>query len=196
MTPRELLDFLSAVEPLKSIPRHNTTRAGVPESVAAHSWRLALFALLLAPEFPTLDMARVLRMCVIHDIGEAVTGDIPSFLKTKAEENVEDHAVASLLSLLPAPQKDTLTALFSEMEGRETREARLYKALDRLEAVISHNESDISTWLPLEYDLQRTYAVSDAAEFPFLARLRAEMLSDTERKIGDAQKDAAAQDPA
>ena len=83
MTPEELLRFMDRIEPLKSETRHCFTRAGTPETVAAHSWRLAVFAMLLEDEFPELDFNRVLRMCLVHDFGEAVTGDIPSFQKTK-----------------------------------------------------------------------------------------------------------------
>ena len=79
--------------------------------------------------------------------------------------------------------KGELTALFAEMDALETQEARLYKALDKMEAVIQHNESDISTWIPLEYDLQQTYAVENAEEFPYLKELRALMLEDTKQKI-------------
>ena len=74
------------------------------------------------------------------------------------------------------------------MDAQETKEARLYKALDKLEAVIQHNESDIGTWLPLEYDLQQTYAVENASEFPYLKELRALMLQDTIKKIEDAKE--------
>ena len=69
------------------------------------------------------------------------------------------------------------------MENLSTREARLYKALDKLEAVIQHNEADISSWLPLEYELNQTYGYEQTAEFPFLKALRDEMLKDTLAKI-------------
>ena len=183
MQPRELLDFLQCIEKLKTNTRHCATAAGVPESVAAHSWRLATMALLLRDEFPTLDMDRVIRMCLIHDCGEAVTGDIPSFEKTQKDETVEADAIAGLLNMLPVPQREEFAALYAEMDALETKEARLYKALDKLEAVIQHNESPLSTWIPKEYELNLTYGEQNAAEFPFLAALRAEMRRDTEEKI-------------
>ncbi|MPN36923.1 hypothetical protein SDC9_184435 [bioreactor metagenome] len=74
------------------------------------------------------------------------------------------------------------------MDALITQEARLYKALDKMEAVIQHNESDISTWIPLEYDLQQTYAVENAEEFPYLKELRALMLEDTKQKIKQEQE--------
>ena len=188
MQQREVLDFLGKLECLKTNGRHSVTRGGITETVAAHSWRLAVFALLVAPEFPEIDANKLLRMCLIHDFGEAITGDIPSFLKTKENERTEENAVETLLSTLPEPQRDELTALFTEMDAHTTPEARLYKALDKMEAVIQHNESDISTWLPLEYDLQQSYAQENAAEFPYLKELRALMLQDTLTKITQAKE--------
>lgn len=188
MNQRELLNFLRKIERLKTNGRHSVTSGGVTESVAAHSWRLAVFALLILPEFPEIDGDKLIRMCLIHDFGEAVTGDVPSFLKTKDHEKTEVDAVGTLLSALPDPQRGELAALFAEMDALETKEARLYKALDKLEAVIQHNESDISTWIPLEYDLQQTYAVENAAEFPFLRELRGLMLEDTIQKIEQAKE--------
>ena len=65
----------------------------------------------------------------------------------------------------------------------ETDEARLYKALDNLEAVIQHNESDISTWLPLEYDLQLTYGADKVGFSPYLQKLKAKLDDWTRQKI-------------
>lgn len=189
MQPRELLNFLSKLECLKTNGRHSVTCGGVTETVAAHSWRLSVFAMLILPEFPEIDGDKVIRMCLVHDFGEAITGDIPSFLKTQQNEETEVDAVGALLAGLPDPQRSGLSTLFAEMDALETREARLYKALDKMEAVIQHNESSIDTWLPLEYELQQTYALENAAEFPYLKELRALMLGDTLKKIEQAKKD-------
>ena len=75
--------------------------------------------------------------------------------------------------------------MFAEMEAQETKEAKLYKALDRLEAVISHNESDIATWLPLEYELQQTYAAANVKGFPALEALQEEAVRRTKEKIAE-----------
>ena len=74
-------------------------------------------------------------------------------------------------------------ALYAEMDALETPEAKLYKALDKLEAVISHNESPISSWLPREYDLNLTYADENVAFSPYLTALRAAIRRETEAKI-------------
>ncbi len=188
MQQRDLLDFLHKLECLKTNGRHSTTVGGVTETVAAHSWRLAVLAMLVAPEFPQVDGNKLIRMCLIHDFGEAITGDIPSFLKTKQHEATEENAVQTLLSTLPEPHYGELSTLFAEMDALESTEARLYKALDKLEAVIQHNESDINTWLPLEYELQQTYAQENANEFPYLKELRMLMLQDTLDKIEQAKE--------
>jgi putative hydrolase of HD superfamily len=184
---RKLIDFLRVTERLKDAPRHCWTTGGRRESVAEHSWRVALMAMLMADEFPELDIDRVIRMCLVHDLGEAVTGDIPTFVKTDADRVVEGREVDALIGALPEPWPGWLGALFAEMEALETPEAKLYKALDRMEAIQSHNESAVETWLPLEYDLNLTYGEKDAAFSPYLTALRAEMRRDTEAMIEDAK---------
>ena len=180
---KSFLAFLSQAERLKCNTRHCVTSTGRPESVAEHSWRTALMALLLAEEFPQFDINKVVAMCLVHDLGEAVTGDIPTFQKTQGDEAVEEKAVAELLlGLAPAPRA-RVRALFEEIARLDTPEARLFKALDRLEAVIAHNESPLSSWEPLEYDLNVTYGTREAAEFPPLAALREQVRLDTLEKI-------------
>lgn len=183
MTPSECLQFLAVLEKLKCNTRHCWTSTGRHETVAAHSWRLAVMALLLKDELGGVDMDKVLRMCLIHDFGEAVTGDIPAFDKTAAHEEAEVRAVAAMLAPLPGPLRGELTALFAEIDALETPEARVYKALDKLEAVIQHNEAPLDTWTPLEYELNLTYGEENARDFPYLAALRAETRRVTEEKI-------------
>ena len=187
MDARKLIDFLRVMERLKDAPRHCWTTGGRRESVAEHSWRVALMAMLMADEFPELDIDRVIRMCLVHDIGEAVTGDIPTFVKTDADRVVEGREVDALIGGLPEPWPRWLGDLFDEMEALQTPEAKLYKALDRMEAIQSHNESAVETWLPLEYELNLTYGEKDAAFSPYLTILRAEMRKDTEAMIEEAK---------
>jgi putative hydrolase of HD superfamily len=177
------LDFLGTMEQLKCAHRHCTNSQGGPESVADHSWRLAAMALLLEPEFPELDMDRVIRMCLIHDLGEAVTGDIPTFQKTPRDEETENQAVAALLSSLPEDTRREWEGLFREMNALDSPEAKLCKALDKLEGVIQHNEAPISTWEELEYALQRDYAWKESSWFPQTQALREAVLRQTEKKI-------------
>lgn len=186
MEPNTLLDILAVAERLKSVPRHAYTSAGRRESVAEHSWRLSLMAMLVTDEFPDLDMDRVIRMCLIHDLGEAFTGDIPTFEKTDTHRDTEDRLLYSWVDGFPDRQRTEFQGLLAEMEAQTTGEAKLYKALDKLEAVIQHNEGDIATWLPLEYDLQRTYGAENVQFSPYLRQLKAEIDRYTEAKIAAA----------
>jgi putative hydrolase of HD superfamily len=179
---RELLDFLHIAENLKCNTRHSYTSSGRHESVAEHSWRLALMAFMVKDEFPETDVDKVIRMCIFHDIGEAITGDIPAFDKTPQDEKKENSVVSKLLESLPEGYRKELNALFEEMEEQKTTEAKLYKALDKLEAVIQHNEADISTWLPLEYDLQMTYGTKECSFSEYINELRNVVREDSRQK--------------
>lgn len=183
MKPRDFVSFLAIAEKLKCNTRHSYTTSGRKESVAEHSWRLALMAMLCADEYPHLDMDKVIKMCLIHDLGEAVTGDVPAFYKTDDHRAEEDEAIEALLASLPSPHKEEFTALFDEMDAMETQEAKLYKALDNLEAVISHNEADLSTWIPLEYTENLVYGEQNCAFSPWTAELRRLLKQDSLEKI-------------
>ncbi len=183
MDAREFLDILHVAERLKDTPRHCTTSKRRTESVAEHSWRVALMALLLRHEFPDVDMDKVVDMCLIHDLGECFTGDIPVFRKTEADRETEDSMLASWVSSLPEGQSEDLASLYEEMDAQETQEAKLFKALDKLEAVIQHNESPLDTWEEHEYELNRTYAFDAVTFSDWLTTLRSCILDDTMEKI-------------
>lgn len=183
MTPDDFMSFSAVLEKLKCNVRHSWTSTGRRESVAEHSWRLAMYAMLLEKDFPDLDMGKVIRMCLIHDWGEAVTGDIPAFIKTGADKKTEEEAVEAMLALLPEDIRSGVALLFDEMRRQETEEAKLYKALDRMEAVVQHNEADIRTWLPLEYDLQMRYGELETSAFPLTRDLKKAANLITRKKI-------------
>ena len=183
MDARRFIDFLGIIEKLKCNTRHSWTSSGRQESVAEHSWRLAVMAMLCADEYPSLDTNKVIRMCLIHDFGEAITGDIPAFWKTEVDEKVEENAVEKLLSLLTADTKDELSALFCEMKELQSDEAKLYKALDNLEGVISHNEADISSWIEREYTENLTYGEKNSEWSEWTRNLRSVLKEDSIKKI-------------
>lgn len=186
MEPRTLLNILTTAERLKDTTRHCYTSKGRHESVAEHSWMMTLMSFLLRSEFPDADMDKVTRMCIIHDLGECFTGDIPTFDKTAAHEETEEDLLTAWVNTLPQPQRDEMTALYAEMNALQTQEAKIYKAIDKLEAVLQHNLSDISTWIPHEYQLNQTYGTDQAAFSPYLTALREEMRKDTQKKIENA----------
>lgn len=183
MEPKAFLQVMHLAERLKNNTRHSWTSAGRHESVADHSWRLCLMALLVRDEFPQADMDKVLRMCVMHDLGEAFTGDIPTFEKNEEDERTEAALLRQWAKALPAPYNAELPALFDEMDALQTEEARIYKALDNLEAVIQHNEADIATWLPLEYDLQLRYGADKVQFSAYLRQLKAQIDAETNAKV-------------
>ncbi|MBR2548967.1 MAG: HD domain-containing protein [Clostridiales bacterium] len=183
MNVREYLEILHVAERLKDTPRHCTTTNGRTESVAEHSWRISLMASLLRHEFPDLDTDKVVNMCLIHDLGECFTGDIPTFVKTDSDRDVEDSLLEQWVKSLPEEISSDLSALYKEMDAQETTEAKVYKALDKLEALIQHNESPLSTWSDNEYELNKTYAFDTVAFSEWLTELRKAILEDTLEKI-------------
>lgn len=183
MDAKTFLEILHIAERLKDTPRHSTTSKRRTESVAEHSWRLALMALLLRHEFPETDIDKVIAMCVIHDLGECFTGDIPTFLKTDSDRAHEDDVLLQWLMSMPEEVYSELSRLFDEMNAQQTAEAKLYKALDKLEALIQHNEAPLDTWSENEYSLNQTYAFETVAYSEWLTKLRNEILQETLTKL-------------
>ena len=189
MEARDYLNILHVAERLKDTPRHCTTSKRRVESVAEHSWRVSLMALLLKKEFPDVDADKVVSMCLIHDLGECFTGDIPTFRKTDSDRAAEDALLNHWVESLPEEVSEQLKMLFREMEAQETIESKLYKALDKLEALIQHNESPLDTWSENEYELNKTYAFDTVAFSEWLTDLRKEILKDTLEKIDSESLD-------
>ena len=183
MDARAFLEILHVAERLKDTPRHSWTSRGRRESVAEHCWRLTVMAWFLRDEFPEADWQKALAMAALHDLGEAFTGDIPAFEKTDGDRAAEAAELERWCGRLPPPYGEELRALFREMEALETLESKIVKALDKLEALVQHNEADIATWLPLEYDLNLTYGNEFVAFSERLKDVRREVLRDTLDKI-------------
>ena len=187
MNHRQYIDFLNIIEKLKCHTRHSYTSTGRRESVAEHSWRLAVMAMLCADEYPDLDINKVIKMCLVHDFGETLTGDIAAFYKTEAHEEKEEKALETVLQQLPDNYRKELSILFDEMEEMNSPEAKLYKSLDNLEAVISHNEASISTWIPLEFEENLTYGEANCKWSEWTKQLREVLKQDTLDKINNEQ---------
>ncbi len=185
MEARTLLDALSIAERLKDTTRHCYTRKGRHESVAEHSWMMTLMAFFMRDEFPEVDMDKVIKMCIIHDLGEVFTGDIPTFDKTNSNEKTEEELLYNWVNTLPKNYATEMIELYDEMARRETIEAKVYKVIDSLEALIQHNISDLSTWIPKEYELNKTYADDKVVFSEYLKRLREEIRRDTLEKLGE-----------
>ena len=189
MKPQELLDILNVAGRLKTTTRHCYTEADRKESVADHTFRMALMAMLMESEFPDADMNKVIRMCLIHDLGEVFTGDIPSFYKNSQDEDVEEDVLFNWVDTFPEPEREQWFALYEEMNALESEEAKIYKAIDRLEAVISHDESDLATWMPLEFDLNLAYGNENVTFSKYLTDLKSEIDKMTHKAIDEYRAD-------
>jgi len=172
-----LLDFLRAAESLKTVTRSGYTSAGLPESVAEHTWRLSLMALLLAPEFPDVDFARLVKICLVHDLGEAVGGDIPAPEQARrlaagagGKATDERRDLVSLLESLSARSRAEITALWDEYEAAQSPEAKLAKALDKLETILQHTQGRNPP--DFDYRFNLGYGREHTASPPLIAALR------------------------
>jgi putative hydrolases of HD superfamily len=182
-----LLGFLRRAERLKDTVRSGYTSGGRQESVADHTWRLCLMALLLHDRFPDVDFARLVKICIVHDLGEAVGGDIPAPQQAeaggKAEQERQD--LLDLLAPLPPRLKEEITALWDEYEAASTPEASLAKALDKLETLLQHtqgaNPPDFDYRFNLDYG--RRYTAGD----PTIEAIRRVLDAETERRAEEAE---------
>ena len=175
--------FLNDIEKLKSTTRHSWTSSGRQESVPEHSWRMAIMAIILKDEFPNVNITKVVEICLIHDFSEIYDGDMPSFKKTIGHEKKEKIAIHKVTNPLPDKTQNKIIGLWQEFEECNTPEAQLANALDKLEAVIQHNEADLSTWLPLEYDLNKTYGQEHCEYNDFMKLFRKIVNTITVNKI-------------
>lgn len=183
MEPRELLELLLVASKLKDTTRHCYTAKGKQESVAEHSWMMTLMAYFMENEFPNADMNKVIKMCIIHDLGEVFIDDIPTFDKNEDDEKNESNLLMKWIATFPKKYESEMTSLFIEMKEQKTLEAKIYKAIDSLEALIQHDISDLNTWTLYEREFNVTYA-DDRVQFSkYLKALREEIRSDTIKKI-------------
>lgn len=173
-----LLEFLRNAERLKTVTRSAYTTTGDQESVAEHSWRVALMGTLLAPEFPDVDGSRLVRMCLVHDLGEAIGGDIsaPEQARRLAEgaegkSTDERRDLLTLIEPLPAPLRDDITSLWDEYEAAQTPTARLAKAIDKLETILQHTQGLNPPAFDYRFNLE--YGRQHTASPPLIAAIRA-----------------------
>lgn len=196
MQPSDLtgiLEFLRAAERLKTTYRSGFTSAGRSESVAEHTWRLCLMALVLQREFPEVDFAKLVTICIVHDLGEAIGGDVPAPEQArrlaqdpsagKAAQERED--LLALLEPLPPALREEITALWDEYEAAVSPEARLAKALDKLETIMQHTQGDNPP--DFDYRFNLGYGRRFTADHPVIVSLRELLDQETERLANEAQ---------
>jgi putative hydrolases of HD superfamily len=166
-----ILDFLRSAERLKNVTRTAWTSNGQRESVAEHTWRLCLMALVLGSELDNVDTAKLLKMCVIHDLGEAIGGDISATLQAPEGKAVQERAdLFQLLGPLPEHLRAEIAGLWDEYETASTPEARLAKALDKLETIMQHNQGNNPDGFDYRFNLD--YGAQYTADPPVIAEMR------------------------
>jgi len=193
-----ILKVLRLAERLKFELRHSYLSSGRQESVAEHSWRMALMAVLIEPLLKTpVDTARLLKMIIIHDLVEAEARDVSALdvlrdpsLRLQKEER-ERAAIENIRGALKETNGQEIYDLFYEFEHKQTYEARVANALDKLEVQLQHNHADLSTWEEIEYDMSYMmdrHVVFDAT----LKELKDQIEAEAEEKMKAAGVDVEA----
>lgn len=160
MDLQNTLKFLHVAEGLKRELRHSWLSDGRQESVAEHTWRVALMAMAIEQYLPQkVNSERLLKMIIIHDLVEVYATDIPAFetmnnIKVKEQKRQNEmKAIEKIRNLLGNDTGQQFYDLWLEFEHKKTYEAKVANALDKLEAQIQHNEAAIETWLPIEHEM-------------------------------------------
>ena len=147
---KQQLDFILELDKEKNVLRQtHLSGHGRRENDAEHAWHMAIMAYLLR-EYSNepIDIARVMLMCLIHDVVEIDAGDTyaydPEGLKTQQAR--EAAAKERIFSLLPEEQKDELSLLFDEFEAGQTAESRFAHAMDNLQPLLLNNSNNGKDW--------------------------------------------------
>ncbi|OAN13317.1 phosphohydrolase [Photobacterium jeanii] len=160
-----VLDFLRGAEQLKNTLRTARTSNGREESTAEHTWRLCLMVMMFADQYPNIDPLKLMKMCIIHDLGEAINGDIAAVDQVEGSDKgiQEREDLITLIAPLPTKLKQEILSLWDEYEHASSEEACLAKALDKLETLLQHtqgrNPADFNYGFNLSYG--RKYTDSD-----------------------------------
>ena len=185
MSPSDLhgtLTFLREAERLKSVLRCAYTSTGQQESTAEHSWRLCLMAMVFEGEFSGLDFGKLLKLCVLHDLGEALHGDIPAVLlhQNPSKSALERADLQTLMQTLPVNISATFLALWDEYETASSPEARIVKGLDKLETILQHNQGINPP--DFDYAFNLDYGQKYMGAHPLLQQIRMLVDGDTRAK--------------
>jgi|ERR1044072_3417492 putative hydrolase of HD superfamily len=184
-----ILKVLKLAERLKFELRHSYTSSGRQESVAEHTWRMSLMAVLIGPYLEQqVNTERLLKMIIIHDLIEAEAGDVSALdvLRNPAikieKERREKAAIENLRHHLDSPVGEEICQLWYEFEEKSTYEAKVANAIDKLEVQLQHNDADISTWEEIEFDM--SYMMGRHVQFDAtLAQLKAMIEKEAEDKM-------------
>ena len=178
--------FIQEAERLKSVLRSGFTSSGRAESTAEHSWRLCLLAMTFADQLGSIDIGKVLKLCVVHDLGEAISGDVSAVDQHLDPDKTERERrdLQTLTRTLPIALQAEILALWEEYESAQTTEAKVVKGLDKLETIIQHNQGTNPP--DFDYAFNLAYGQHYTAADPVLAQIRALLDQDTLRRAQES----------
>ena len=164
MQPDDLskqISFIKEIDKIKYIQRKTKLfNSDRPENDAEHSWHLAMMTIVLAEHADTpIDVLKVVKMVLIHDIVEIDAGDTFIYDTMKSHSNTDNELMAAkrIFGLLPGEQADEFIAIWEEFEAGETNEAKFAKSMDRLEPLLQNTSNDGGTWKEFDVDYQQVY---------------------------------------
>nr|WP_314615377.1 HD domain-containing protein [uncultured Pseudomonas sp.] len=181
------LAFLTEAEKLKDVLRTAHTSSGRTESTAEHSWRLCLMAIVFEDQLAGLDKLKLIKMCVIHDLGEAINGDIPAVSKDAFPDKSqqERNDLLLLTRALDDTSRAEILALWDDYENARSPEAQAVKALDKLETILQHNQGKNPPDFDYAFNLSYGKKYTDA--YPLFEVLRGLLDESTRKNIQSPQ---------
>jgi len=176
------LNFIKQAEKLKDVIRSAYTSEGRYESTAEHTWRLCLIAIVFEKEFKNIDFAKLIKICIIHDLGEAISGDIPAIKQDpNSDKSINERAdLISLLSPLDEKRRLEILALWDEYENVSSTEAQIAKGLDKLETIIQHNQG--KNPIDFDYEFNLSYGQSYMDNHPLFSQIREILDAETKKR--------------
>jgi putative hydrolase of HD superfamily len=178
---RERLAFLERAEALKDTFRSGFTAGGRPEDTASHTWRLCLWVLVFEDQLAGLDVAKMLKMAVLHDLGEAVSGDVPATEQVGGKGVGERADFVSLMAGLGEVQQAEFLGLWDDYENAGSDEARVIKGLDKLETILQHTQG--KNPVDFDYGFNLDYGNKHMGGHPLLCVLRTLVDEKTKARI-------------
>ncbi len=155
------LDFIKEIDKIKYIQRKTKLfNSDKNENDAEHSWHLAMMTIVLAEHSnEPIDVLKVIKMVLIHDVVEIDAGDIFIYDENKSHSNTEEERAAAnrIFGLLPKRQSDELISIWEEFEAGETKEAKFARAMDRLEPLLQNVSNDGGTWKEFGVSYSKVY---------------------------------------
>lgn len=158
--------FIKEIDKIKYIQRQSKLfNSDRRENDAEHSWHIAMMAIVLA-EYSNkpINILKVLKMLLIHDIVEIDAGDTFVYSTTKSHTNTEEELIAAkrIFGLLPEEQAKEFISIWEEFEEGVTEEAKFAKSMDRFEPLLQDNENDGGTWMEFNVPFQQVYDINKA----------------------------------